>query len=74
MIESFLDPATLSRKLNGKVLHLDEKTFDKRKHIGKERFVKHIVQKNAANIKFSGYKPLLDAITEAIEDYDKRKP
>lgn len=74
MIESFLDPAVLATNLAGKVLHLDEKTFDKTKHISKELFVKHVVQKNAATIDFSAYKPLLGAITEAIEDCAKRKP
>lgn len=74
MIESFLAPAVLSTKVGGKSLHLDEKTFDKTKHIGKELFVKHVVQKNAATIDFSGYKPILDAITEVIADYEKRKP
>lgn len=73
MIESFLAPAVLSTKIGGKELHLDEKTFDKTKHIGKELFVKHVVQKNAAKIDFSGYKPILDAITEVIADYEKRK-
>ena len=31
MIESFLDSSVLERELGGKVLHLDEKTFDKAK-------------------------------------------
>ena len=74
MIESFLDAKVLGAKLGGKVLHLDEKTFDKTKHFSKELFVKHVVQKNASTIDFSGYKPLLDAISEAIEDYYKKKP
>lgn len=74
MIESFLDPAVLATVIGGKVLQLDEKAFDRTKHISKELFVKHVVQKNAATIDFSAYKPLLNAITEAIEDYEKRKP
>jgi RNA-directed DNA polymerase len=74
MIESFLAPAVLSTKVGGKELHLDEKTFDKTKHIGKELFVKHVVQRNAATIDFLGYKPILDVITEVIADYEKKKP
>lgn len=74
MIESFLDPKVLGSKLGGKSLHLNEKTFDKTKHFGKELFVKHVVQKNATTIDFSGYKPLLDAITKAIEHYYIQKP
>lgn len=74
MIESFLHPDVLDRKLGGKSLNLDEKTFDKTKHYGKELFVKHVVQKSAATIDFSNYKDLLDAVAEAIDDYEKRKP
>ena len=73
MIESFLNPEILGVKLGGKSLHLDEKTFDKTKHFGKEPFVRHVVQKKSAAINFSNYKALLDAISEVIDDYDKRK-
>jgi RNA-directed DNA polymerase len=69
MIEDFLEPHIRKKILNGKTLNLDEKTFDSSKHYGKVAFAKSVVQKEAEQINFSGYKMLLDAINAAIEDY-----
>lgn len=72
MIEDFLEPGVRSAVLNGKTLNLDEKTFDSKKHYGKAIFAKNVVQKGAGKIKFDGYKPLLDAVNAAIQDYKSK--
>ncbi len=72
MIEDFLESGVRKTVLNGKTLNLDEKTFDSKKHYGKAIFAKNVVQKGAGKIKFDGYKPLLDAVNAAIQDYKSK--
>lgn len=69
MIEDFLEPKVRAVKLNGKDLNLNEKTFDPSKNYSKVALAKNVVMKNSEKIDFSGYRPLLDAINLAIEDY-----
>ena len=58
-----------SYPLNGKVLHLNEKTFDSSKHISKSVFAKRLVAKNAAAIDWAGFEPFLNRIVAVLDDY-----
>ncbi|MFT4075703.1 MAG: retron Ec67 family RNA-directed DNA polymerase/endonuclease [Asticcacaulis sp.] len=68
-IENMFDNTTLSIPLGGKVLHLNKKTFDETKHIGKVPFAKKVVPAHAGTISWAGFDPLLKRIEAAIAHY-----
>lgn len=58
-----------SLPLEGKILHLDDKTFDPAKHIRKSAFAKRVVTKNSGTINWSGFEPLLNRINAVVDHY-----
>lgn len=68
-IETFLPPAILKKKLGKKTFHLPEKGFDVTKHFGKVLLAEQIVQRQQKMINFDGFKPLLDNMRAAMQDY-----
>ena len=61
--------AAKSLPLDGKILHLDEKTFDSSKHIGKSYFARRVVAKNVGAIDWTGFTALLDRIVGVLDHY-----
>ncbi len=68
-IETFLPAEVLKRKLGKKTFHLPEKGFDKTKHYGKVLLAEQIVRRQQKTINFDGFKPLLDNMRAAMQDY-----
>ncbi len=68
-IETFLPSSVLKQKLGIKEFHLPEKGFDITKHFGKVLLAEQIVQRQQKTINFDGFKPLLDNMRAAMEDY-----
>jgi RNA-directed DNA polymerase len=69
-IEDFFDAAAKAIPYQGKTFHEDGAGFDPTKHIGKQIFAHKVVRPNAAQIDFSGFKPLLDNIVAVIKAHD----
>jgi RNA-directed DNA polymerase len=67
-IEDMFDQNTLSIKLNGKSFNRSN-TGDSNSSYGKAVFAKKIVEERASLINFSGFRPLLDRISRAINAY-----
>lgn len=67
MIEDLFDPALLTKPLAGKTFHPEKKGFDESKHYGKVPFAKRIVKADAANVDFSGFLPVLEAIVDVMK-------
>lgn len=68
-IEDMFDAATKAIPLDGKVFHIDDKTFDPAKHIKKVPFAKKVVPQNATVISWAGFDLLLKRIVAVIDDY-----
>ncbi|MBD3663778.1 retron Ec67 family RNA-directed DNA polymerase/endonuclease [Sulfitobacter aestuariivivens] len=68
-IETFLPNSVLKKKLGKKTFHLPEKGFDVTKHFGKVLLAEQIVQRQQKAISFVGFKPLLDNMRAAMQDY-----
>lgn len=68
-IEDMFDAKTKAIPLDGKVFHLDKKTFDSEKHIDKVPFAKRVITEHAAKIDWSGFEGLLKRITAVLMDY-----
>lgn len=71
MIEDFLPVAAKTQKLGNKTLELDDKKLDDKKNYGKVLLAEQIVSRQKAQIDFSGFLPLLNRISKAIEHFDK---
>jgi len=71
MIEDFLPEAVRKQKLGGKTLELDGKKFDPKKNFGKDRLANGIVRRQKDKIDFTGYLPLLQRISKAVEHFEK---
>ena len=69
MIEDFLPSAAKSHKLGTKTLELDSNKFDETKNYGKVLLAEQIISRQKTQIDFSGFLPLLDRISKAIEDF-----
>lgn len=67
-IETLLG-ADFPKLLAGKVFPEQNESFDSAKHIKKTDFARKVVAKNAANIDWSGYDPLLVRIDAVIAHY-----
>lgn len=61
--------ADKSRPLAGKILHLDEKTFDASKHISKSVYAKKVIAKEAGLVNWAGFEPFLDRVVAVLDDY-----
>jgi RNA-directed DNA polymerase len=72
-IETFLPAAILKKKLEQKTFHLPEKGFDKTKHYGKVLLAEQIVQRQQKTVNFDGFKPLLDNMRAAMQDYAAKR-
>ncbi|MDO8901963.1 MAG: retron Ec67 family RNA-directed DNA polymerase/endonuclease [Phenylobacterium sp.] len=66
--------ADKNRPLAGKILHLDEKTFDVSKHISKSVFAKKVIAKEADLINWTGFEPFLDRVIAVLDDYTPPPP
>lgn len=66
MIEDFFPGSVLDTKLNGKSFNPENEGLDLKKEYGKSHFASHVVKKNEATIDFSGFKPILGRLEEAI--------
>lgn len=73
-IETFLPPAVLAEKLGNKTFHLPEKGFDVKKHFGKVLLAEKVVQRRQKTINFDGFKPLLNNLRLAVQDYATKSP
>ncbi len=62
-IEDLFDKKTLSTELGGKKFNPSNTGNDTETEYGKYYFAEHVVKKNAVNIDFSGFTPLLDRIS-----------
>jgi len=79
-IEKFYDEEIIKMKIDGKTFCPDNKNekaegtggFDNKKHYGKTKFAKEVIQAQANKIDFSGFKPLLERIGQVIQDYAKK--
>lgn len=71
-IEDLFTQATRDEPFEGKTFSSD-KDFDKSKHFGKEIFSKKIILHKKVSIEFSGFKILLDRITQCINHYNSIK-
>jgi len=67
-IEDFFDEATKATVIAWKTFN-DGKGFDPDKHYGKTRFAHMVVEPNAANLNFSGFRPLLTNLVAAINNH-----
>jgi retron-type reverse transcriptase len=72
MIEDFFPGSVLDTKLNGKSFNPQNEGLDLKKEYGKSHFALHVVKKNEATIDFSGFKPILKRIEEAIDHHATR--
>lgn len=71
-IEDLFDAATRQIKVSGKSFNPKNDSNNATEY-GKEIFAKKVIQANKSTIDFSGLKPLLDRITNAIDHYDSIK-
>jgi hypothetical protein len=72
-IEDLFHPSTLEKEINGKKFNRKlDKDKDSDTEYGKKSFSQFIL-KNYKDIDFSNFKPLLNAISKAIEDFDNNK-
>jgi RNA-directed DNA polymerase len=67
-IEDFFDAATKAISIDGKTFS-DKNGFDVEKHFGKKVFAHKVVRPNADTIDFSGFRPLLATIADAIKSH-----
>ena len=67
-IEDYFEDSVKSTRLHGKSFN-PGKSFDENNNYGKYFFAEHVIKANQANIDFFGFKPLLERVTKAIEDY-----
>ena len=70
-IEKFLPKSALNKKLNNKTFEPDKNKFDKDKHYGKSRLANHV--RSQKEIKLSKFRPLLERIEKAIDDFEEKK-
>ena len=71
-IEDCFDDSILKLSLGGKTFTSDSKA-DPNLHFGKH-ILSQYVRENAAKIDFTGFSGVLDGITSAIDDYEKKNP
>jgi RNA-directed DNA polymerase len=69
-IEHLFDAATRGRKLGSRTFSPLDKA-DVKKHYGKADFAHKVVEQHAAEIDFSGFKPLLDKVVAVIAHHKK---
>ena len=69
VIEKFFESSITAQVINGKTFNPDEKTFDKDKHYGKQRFAEKVIKAHQKSINFDGFKPILDRLEAAIADH-----
>ena len=67
-IEDCFEPKLLKTKIDGKTFNA-EKKLDPSQEYGKVVFAEKVVRANANSVKFDGFDPLLNRITQAIQDY-----
>lgn len=67
-IEDLFAPADIARGLNGKPFNFS-KNSDPKTTCGKEQFAYHFVSKNANQLDWTGFKPLLQNMCAALTDY-----
>lgn len=68
-IEDCFDATAKAIPYQGKTFHEDGPGFDPTKHIGKQIFAHKVVRPNAAQIDFSGFKPLLDTLVAIVKTH-----
>lgn len=66
-IEDLFEPSLLKEKLNGKMLNLVKP--DPAKEYGKHVFAEKVVRPKAAILKWDGFDPLLQRISDVLDDY-----
>jgi hypothetical protein len=67
-IEDFFDAATKATAIGGKTFN-DDKGSDRDKHYGKMIFAHRVVRRNAENLDFGGFRPLLTNLVAAIDKH-----
>ncbi len=70
-IESFLPASVLKVKLGGKSFFKGNSGSDPTKHFGKAALADYVAKQPASAVSFSGFKPILDALTAVQIDYAK---
>jgi hypothetical protein len=71
-IEYFFSDADRLRQYSKKCFNTVSKR-DSEKDLSKDVFANHIVKAQKKDIKFDGFKPLLDRVVKVIEHYDSIK-
>ena len=69
MIEHLFDSGVQAKRVAEKIFKPEKKGFDPDKHYGKAVFAHKVVARNARQIGFEGFRPLLSHIVSAIEDF-----
>jgi len=69
-MEDFFDKVTLGKKVGGKPFN-PKNDMDNKTHYGKHVFSIKVVRENKANISFDLFKPILKAISDVMEHYNK---
>lgn len=68
-IEDLYSATVLSTKISGKSFDKTNKTKDMGHHYGKHVFAEKVIRAHASQIDFTGFNPLLQRISLAIDDY-----
>ena len=69
MIEHLFGSRARAMRVAGKTFKPEGKGFDPDKNYGKAVFAREVVARNARQIGFDGFRPLLSHIVSAIEDF-----
>lgn len=72
-IENLFDQALLDKKLDGKTFDMKNHEKDGTKFYSKATFATKVVAADKANINFSRFEPLLDAIVAVEKDYSAKQ-
>ncbi len=71
MIEDYFDQTVLDTKLGNKKFSKSNQ-FNPKSQYGKHIFANEVVKKNSKTINFGRFSSILDRITQAIKDYERR--
>ncbi|MBO9502825.1 retron Ec67 family RNA-directed DNA polymerase/endonuclease [Brevundimonas sp. A19_0] len=67
-IEDFFEPSLLKEELNGKTLNLG--TPNPATEYGKHIFAEKVVRPNASTLKWDGFEPLLQRLSDVLDHYE----
>ena len=73
-IEELFEPALLTRKINNRIFDRSGKKKDPSKWYSKVDFATQIVKPERSTIKFAGFEPLLQAVSDVKRDFASRRP